>query len=369
MITARLAETGIDPRWVASLRTVSRVMSMFVLAVGGLVLIGWQLDIVALTSGLRARVAMNPLAALGFVAGAGWLWLRQVAPATTARRAAQLGAGLVIVIGGTTLIGYLVGDNLGLDQIMYRERLGTNRIAPNTGLNFLLIGATLLLLDWETRSGHRPAQLLALVPTAVALTSVLGYAYDVGELYGFARYIPMALPTAVAFLALGLGIACARPERGFVSVMASTHAGGVLARRLLPAAVLIPTLLGWLRLVGQRAGLFAAELGLASAVVANSVLCALLSSVPSGRECAPLRRDVDASGLGDPGARGDEPARHLCARRRPARSRVERSQSLLDLRCRQGSELPSRRPRRQGRPSRRLWLPHRGLERVPGSDG
>ena len=282
MTTARLAETGIDPRWVASLRTVSRVTSLFVLAVGGLVLIGWQLDIVALTSGLRARVAMNPLTALGFIAGAGSLWLRQVAPATTARRAAQLGAGLVIVIGGTTLIGYLVGDNLGLDQIMYRERLGTNRIAPNTGLNFLLIGATLLLLDWETRSGHRPAQLLALVPTAVALTSVLGYAYDVGELYGFARYIPMALPTAVAFLALGLGIACARPDRGFVSVMASTHAGGVLARRLLPAAVLIPTLLGWLRLVGQRAGLFGAELGLAIAVVANIVLFAALIAITSG---------------------------------------------------------------------------------------
>jgi len=282
MTTARLAETGIDPRLVASLRTVSRVMSLFVLAVGGLVLIGWQLDIAALTSGLRARVAMNPLTALGFVAGAGSLWLLQVAPATTARRAAQLGAGLVIVIGGTTLIGYLVGDNLGLDQIMYRERLGTNRIAPNTGLNFLLIGATLLLLDWGTRSGYRPAQLLVLVPTAVALTSVLGYAYDVGELYGFARHIPMALPTAVAFLALGLGIACARPDRGFVSVMASTHAGGVLARRLLPAAVLIPTLLGWLRLLGQRAGLFGAELGLAMAVVANIVLFAALIAITSG---------------------------------------------------------------------------------------
>src|SRR5437879_2747926 len=133
MTTARLAETGIDPRWVASLRTVSRVMSMFVLAVGGLVLIGWQLDIVALTSGLRARVAMNPLTALGFIAGAGSLWLRQVAPATTARRAAQLGAGLVIVIGGATPIGSPVGGHLGLDQILYRERLGPHRIGPTYG--------------------------------------------------------------------------------------------------------------------------------------------------------------------------------------------------------------------------------------------
>src|SRR2546430_14528713 len=102
MTTARLAETGIDPRWVASLRTVSRVMSMFVLAVGGLVLIGWQLDIAALTSGLRARGAMNPLTALGFVAGAGSLWLPQVAPPTPARPGGPPGAGPLIRIGGRT---------------------------------------------------------------------------------------------------------------------------------------------------------------------------------------------------------------------------------------------------------------------------
>jgi signal transduction histidine kinase/CheY-like chemotaxis protein/HPt (histidine-containing phosphotransfer) domain-containing protein len=292
MTIARLAETGIDPRWVASLKTVSRVMSLFVLAVGCLVLIGWQLDIAALTRGLPAQVAMNPLTALGFIAGAGSLWL--LPPATTmARRAAQLEAGLVIVIGGTTLLGYAIGDNLGLDQVMYRERLGTNRIAPNTGLNFLLIGATLLLLDWEPRSGWRPAQFLVLVPTTIALTSVLGYAYDVGELYGVANYIPMALPTAIAFLALGLGTICARPDRGLVSVMASAHAGGVLARRLLPAAILIPILLGWLRLLGQRAGLFGAELGLAMAVVANIVVFAALIAITSGSlDRADRRRKV-----------------------------------------------------------------------------
>src|SRR5438552_18703927 len=105
MTTARLAETGIDPGWVASSRTVSRVMSLFVLAVGGLVLIGWQLDIVALTSGLRARVAMNPLTALGFVAGEGSLWLRQVAHANPARRAEQLGAGLATITRRTPLTG------------------------------------------------------------------------------------------------------------------------------------------------------------------------------------------------------------------------------------------------------------------------
>ena len=293
MTIARLADTGIDPRWVASSRTMSRVMSLFVSGVGCLVLIGWKLDVARLTSGLPAHVAMNPLSACGFILAAGTLWLLQEPVGKVARRAARVGAGLVMVIGGTTLIGYAIGDNLGLDQVMFGDRLGYNRMAPNTGLDFLLIGATLLLLDWEPRSGLRPAQLILLLPIAVALTSLLGYVYRVSELYGVGHYIPMALPTAIAFLALGLGIVCAHPDQGFMSVIASAHAGGVLARRLLPAAVFIPVFLGWLRLLGQRAGLFDAELGLAIAVVASVVLFVALIGLTSGSlDRADRRRKV-----------------------------------------------------------------------------
>ncbi len=37
--------------------------------------------------------------------------------------------------------------------------------------------------------------------------------------------------------------------------------GGVIARRLLPAAVGIPFILGWLSLAGQKAGLYGLETG------------------------------------------------------------------------------------------------------------
>src|SRR5262249_22814349 len=64
---------------------------------------------------------------------------------------------------------------------------------------------------------------------------------------------------------LGIGIVCARPERGFVSVIVSDHAGGVLARRMLPVAILVPAGLGWLTLSGERAALFSEALGVAIA--------------------------------------------------------------------------------------------------------
>ena len=45
--------------------------------------------------------------------------------------------------------------------------------------------------------------------------------------------------------------------------LVSASPGGVMARRLLPAAVILPAALGWLRMVGQGAGLLGLELGLA----------------------------------------------------------------------------------------------------------
>jgi signal transduction histidine kinase/CheY-like chemotaxis protein len=246
---------------------------------GGIVLLGWQLDVAALTSILPGRVAMNPVTALGFTLASVALWL-SLPPASAQgpriARAARAAAALVALIGAVTLVGYAIGANLGLDQLLFRHRLGSNRIAPNTGVCFLLLGAALGLLDWEPRRRYRPAQVVLLGPTAVALTSVLGYVYGVGELYGVARYIPMSLPTALAFLTLSVGALCARPDQGWMRVVTSDEAGGVLARRLLPAAIFIPAGLGWLRHVAERADFIGTSVSLAIVVVLTILLFTIL---------------------------------------------------------------------------------------------
>ena len=269
----------VDPHRGSRLLVVSRAASVLGFVGGGAVLVGWQLDVAVLTSILPGRVAMNPLTALGFMLAAVALWLSLPSAAAGApgfSRAARVAAALVAVIGAVTLAGYAIGTNLGLDQMLFRDRLGGNRIAPNTGLCFLFLGTALGLLDWEPRRGYRPAQLVVLAPLAVALTSVLGYAYGVGELYGVARYIPMALPTALGFLVLGFGTLCARPEHGWIQVMTSDEAGGVLARRLLPAAIVIPAGLGWLRVVADEAELIGTAVSLAIVVMLTMLLFATI---------------------------------------------------------------------------------------------
>ncbi len=82
----------------------------------------------------------------------------------------------------------------------------------------------------------------------------MGYAYKVKILYGLAPYTTsMALHTAVLFILLSIGILWARAEQGLMRVVTSDTYGGLLARRLLVAAIAVPFILGWVIVEGQRA--------------------------------------------------------------------------------------------------------------------
>jgi light-regulated signal transduction histidine kinase (bacteriophytochrome) len=82
----------------------------------------------------------------------------------------------------------------------------------------------------------------------------------------------MPLYSAVVILLLSGGILSARPDRGLMAKVTSNSFGGIMARRLLPATLLIPLVLGWLQYQGQRAGLYSSEPGLALFAVANVLL-------------------------------------------------------------------------------------------------
>ena len=100
-----------------------------------------------------------------------------------------------------------------------------------------------------------------------------GYLYGVANLYGNTSYIPIA---SMTFVVLSAGVLCARPERGLMAVVTSGNVGGVVARLLLPAAILVPLVLGWFRLKGQQIGLYGTETGVSLITVANMFVVAAL---------------------------------------------------------------------------------------------
>lgn len=260
------------------LRVVPRAAVAAGSAVGCAVLVGWFLNVPVLKSVLPGLPAMVPNTAAAFVLASLGLWARQPGRWGKRRAAAAVACGLTVgVLGALTLAEYAFDRDLGVDRLLLRGAHTADssdlpgRMSPHTSLSFLLSGAALLAASPASRRGVRLSQLLAVLVGLVSLLAVVGYTYSIAFFYSISPQTGMALHTALAFGALSAGLLCTHPRRGPVAVFASSTVGGMVARRLLAAAVAVPLLLGWLTVFGQRAGLFEQSLGTSLMVVGSVV--------------------------------------------------------------------------------------------------
>jgi PAS domain S-box-containing protein len=254
----------VNMRLVRRCRISAFVLSALVFLAGLIVLAGWTFAIPALTTFGARGVAMNPLTAACFIvlAGALLLLLPGADPDTerwTARALATVAVTAAVVKLAT--LGSLNGPDAWMFRASIDATVPVNRMAPNTALIMTMLGVSILVLDVELTGGTRPAPLLVLLAMPITLVVVVGFLFGVQGLYGWGAYIPMSRGSAVAFAALGLAILAGRVEHGVTRIFVSSGSGGVTARRLLPAAVLLPLVIGYARLRGQRYGLYSAEFG------------------------------------------------------------------------------------------------------------
>jgi PAS domain S-box-containing protein len=259
---------------IARFQILSRLAGVAVIVIGSLVILGWMLDIVALKSVLPGLTTMKFNTALCFaLAGSALLLLR------SRPRLALAFSLMIATIGFLTLLEYVFGWNLGIDQWLIRDVVtagqaqAPGRMSVVTGLNFCLTAGSLILTARSNRLGL--AQAFSLIAGLIGLLSLAGYLYGEEALYRFG-FSSVALHTAIAFIILALGLFFARPGRGLAAVIMADHAGGLLARRMLPLAAIIPLAFGWLSLEGQQAGLYDAEFGLAAFALSSIVVFTML---------------------------------------------------------------------------------------------
>ena len=227
------------------------------LLISGLVLVGWTFSIQSLKTLYRSsHTAMNPLTAVGLMlcALALALLIRRPAYRSMRRRASKVCALLAIAIALSKFVSYKFP--LPLDVLLFSTKARDNPMAPNTAGAFLLTGLALFLMDSRMGRGRRPSVALALLTACAAMLALTGYVYGVMSFYRVTGYIPMAFNTAVVFFLLSMGIIASRPGFEPVATLLSDTAGGVVARRLLPAAGFLPLILGWLCLLGGREDLY-----------------------------------------------------------------------------------------------------------------
>ena len=263
-------------------RKASQVMAFFVSALGFLVFCGWAFKVPALTFIRPGLQSMKVNTALCFVCLGVGLWLAQSDERQHSRRILGL---LVVIIAGLTLAEYTFHLDLGIDQLLFRDTRTPSlsaypgRMAIATAICFLSLGSAVAFLGLKNT--------LTLQRTLVgacftfSLVALCGYLYGVKSFYSITSYSTTGLHTVAGLFAACIAYFLARPDQGIVSIAARESSSGYLVRRLVPAIVIVPILLGWLGLVGQRANLYDVPFGTALFALAN-IGCLMLLTILIG---------------------------------------------------------------------------------------
>jgi len=263
--------SDIAPAAGARLR-VFRFLSCSVAGLGVLVLLGWAYRIALLKSVLPGYVAMNPVTAANFVILAAGLLGSRSHPGRA--RAAGL---FVAAVAALKLAELALDSSFTVDQVLFAAELGAlpgappNRMAPNTAVGQLLLGLSIALLGTRLRKVY-VSEVFALLAGLQGLFALVGYGYGVRTFYRIGFFIPMAAHTATALFLTTWAVLLARADHGLAALLFRASPAGAMTRRLLPTALFLPPVVGWLRLYGERGGLYTTEVGVALFAVTLSLV-------------------------------------------------------------------------------------------------
>ncbi len=254
------------------------VFSVIIMAV--VVLAGWAAGVDLLKRAEPRLTSMNPTTAACFLFAALSLWLIEFGHRIPGRHSIARALAFAVLFAGLLRVcGYLLGFDPWLDRLLVPAGTALNRpIAPNTAVNLSLVAGALLLMGRDSHRGVRIAQLFALLILLIAMLAMVGYVLEEPKFYVVRVDAPMSLYASLAFSALAGSILLARPGQGVMAALNAESPAGLLARWLLPAAVIIPALLGWLELLGERHHVFASSRGAALTAAVNMGLFILLIS-------------------------------------------------------------------------------------------
>lgn len=264
-----------EAKLLQTLQTLARYFITASLVIAGLVLFGWQFNIQALMHPFPGLAPMSPTSAacLLFTGSAFLLFDTRIN-----NRSAQIFGFVLISI--PMIVGILrlfeafqmisIGDNL----LLYRNRLinydfGTafGPMAINTAVSFILISISLVGHQFKNKTSQALSNYGAFVVFLITLFSLIGYFYKADELYSFSGSYPMAISTAFILMLLSLALIFINPGESYFSVLYSVNTGGTIVRLIIPFAILIPILLGYVRLWFHWQHMLKVESGVAALVL------------------------------------------------------------------------------------------------------
>lgn len=255
---------------------IAQVAAWAMLVVSAGVLLGWALELPALTRVITGSTRMQAISAIAFIASAGALLgcIRRGGAAF----ACVLPNLLVLSIGGASLLEYAINVDLGIDHLFADPEaialgIPPGRMSQMTAVAFLLLGTQGLLVGFQR--APRLAHLLAglLLSLGAFTLTMTGYSYRMHVI----QVLPVSAPAALLLIAGTLGWLVLQRPMGIMRVAYADSPGTVLLRwAALPALLMPPVLAIAIRAAEQLLGWSFAEVVAAVGYLSGVGACAMV---------------------------------------------------------------------------------------------
>ncbi|MES2899402.1 MAG: sensor domain-containing diguanylate cyclase [Pseudomonadota bacterium] len=198
-----MMKLGIDQSGTAAL-----LVGAALLLMGSATIFGWLLHVPAMVEIVHGLVPMVFNTGLGFA-------LTGVTLLVTGRNVRVVRASIgvfLICLCGLTFAEHIFDLSLGIDMAWTHQwydygNTRPGRMAPNTALGFMLIGAiNVRLYKVDTRAAAYSIVILTFCLLTIGLTGLVGYLLAPDLLFGWSRSARMAVHTASGMIASALGI-------------------------------------------------------------------------------------------------------------------------------------------------------------------
>ncbi len=196
------------------------VNGAIIFAIGLIASIGWIVGLPELNRISPKFIPMAQDTGLSFIVfGVILLTYRQNRDRVSTRNWTILLSGILSVYGFLKVIGYLIGADLTLSDVLFpsSEQLGSyalNRMSPISGALFFISGTAILTMQTAKRGGREQYFVGWIGAGVFGVGSLITYGYILGAPFLYSgKIIPLSFLTSIGFCFLGIGlIAAAGPE-------------------------------------------------------------------------------------------------------------------------------------------------------------
>lgn len=240
---------------------------ILVVTVGFAVILGWVMDIPALTSLVPGFPTMKFNTAVCLILAGSALYLQSLPKPLT--KLIKILSFTCHLIAGITVVEWVTGIDLGLDVLLMPKSIAETipttrmRMAESTAFCLFWLGLGLVLVRSKNYYARLMAQWMFHFITLTTFIATVGYILNVPEFYQMRIFAIMAINSAISLLLLSIAASLLNPKLGFIGILTGNELGNNIARKYSFRVLIVVICLAYIRIVSHKADFVNVEFGIA----------------------------------------------------------------------------------------------------------